>query len=338
MIHLNVGRVEHVHSISLPLASSEPEAVGKLAEGVTLKVFAQGGAEFANFLRLPLEVQDMIWKATFEPRTVRAIGYSVFPGDLPWDDYEVWDSFNDDQKLQPSRHCLLLECSRLHVRHLTTYGVCRRSREVALATYGPLLGNNTTPFHSDLDTIELLAWRPAHTENSDITTSISRYASEQGGMESVTLPPEFLQMMAPDSILTIEDGPVYFEEQGKSLHPRPYFPPYSRRWQWAFFGMPFESARNVVLCLNPYTYWKDGICPWANTMFPNAESLTMHTYVKNIGLETSTWGNTEMDRDVYQAFLNQTFESMILKHKEGSWPRLKTIGFTRQSVAGSIPY
>ncbi|MBE3049507.1 hypothetical protein IMZ48_44810, partial [Candidatus Bathyarchaeota archaeon] len=186
----NVGHIEHLHHIRLPLVSSDPEAVGEITDTVANKIYARGVAEFANFSRLPLELQDKVWRATFEPRTVRAIGYSGLP--------------------PPAPLSLLLESDPLHVKYLPAFSVCRRSRAVALATYGPILDDNTTSFHPDLDTIEVV-WLRGMTP--DCPSFVSRYASMRNGVESLIMPTGFWRMLRYGSASGTGDGPIYMREK-----------------------------------------------------------------------------------------------------------------------------
>lgn len=329
---LNVGHVEHVHQIRFPLASSDPEAIKEIAEDVARKVYAQGNGEFARFPRLPSEIQDMIWKATIEPRTVRAIGYSKAVDSGAESDSEP-EHFGPEP---PLNSYLALECNALHVRLVPAYSVCRRSRAVALATYGPLLDNNTTPFHPDLDTIELVRCFPLNWCEADAPRAISRYASEQGRIDFVKLPQKLVRTMRNEwestltgfvkSTWSVKDQPLYFKEAIDKKGPHDLRP---WRRQWALSQVPLVAAKNVVLChQSGHFCMLEQTCLWASVMLPNTEALTIRTNVGDMRSQVLHAGD-----EWAQSRLSETFSSMILKHKEeGCWPKLKTIDFTRQCV------
>lgn len=71
MKSLNVGHVEHVHQIRLPLASSDDAAIEEAADEATRMIYESDNV-FAYFWRLPVEVQTLVWEATLELKTFRA--------------------------------------------------------------------------------------------------------------------------------------------------------------------------------------------------------------------------------------------------------------------------
>lgn len=71
MKSLNVGHVEHVHQIRLPLASSDDAAIEEAADEATRMIYESEDV-FTCFPRLPVEIRKLIWEATFEPSIFRA--------------------------------------------------------------------------------------------------------------------------------------------------------------------------------------------------------------------------------------------------------------------------
>lgn len=318
---LNVGPVEHLLSVDIPLASDDDEEILEdIADEAARRTFFLGNGEFSKFPNCPMEIQDMIWKATIEPRTVRAIGY--------FEDSEVdWIGFWDDQP--PLKHWIVHECNPLHVKYLPIYSVCRRSRAVALAIFGQPLGNNTTLFHSHLDTVELVGWCSTNFPDGEMRPTVSRYASEQGGVETVKLPLEIMEVMTPAQHWNAENGTVYFNEQAGKDFRRTRKP--SR--QWALSGLPFVRARNVVLCHD--LSFPAELCVasyWAAAMVPNVEVLTIRTYSQNAIYDNG------YEQKIFQDSLCDSLHTLMLKHREGYWPKLKTVQFTRQVVSWANPF
>lgn len=68
---LNVGHVEHVHQIRLPLASSNGAAIKEAADEATRRIYESKNV-FAYFRNIPAEIQTLVWEATFEPKVFRA--------------------------------------------------------------------------------------------------------------------------------------------------------------------------------------------------------------------------------------------------------------------------
>ena len=324
MTPLNVGRVEPVLRLNLPATRNYPLGWARdIGDMVADKVFGLGVGEFCNFPRLPLEVQDMIWEATFEPRTVRAIGYSEYTPTNEETEIYLHDV--------PAKHSLVVECNPLHVRCLSIYSVCRRSRAVAMAMYGPLLNNHTVPFHPDLDTVELVGYHSINHQNTHITPFASRYPSEQGGTGSVTLPQDLVLMLDNTDDWSTQDGRIYQQvEPNDNANKLRSLGLWAR--QWAFCGVPFERAKKVVVCHDAGTRDSlEEVLVGASVTLPNVEVLTIRSYVENMQLKAVD------DHILYnRMILGEKISWMFERHEEGCWPRLKTIDFTRQSVSEYI--
>lgn len=149
---LNVGHVEHVISVDLPLVSDDnSETLEDITDDMARRAFDIGNNEFSKCPWFPMEIQDMVWKATIQPRTVRAIA-QIEETEAEWDELE----WNEVWYYQSLGRWIIHERNPLHVKHFPIYSVCRRSRAVALATFGHPIDNNTTLFHPDLDMLELV--------------------------------------------------------------------------------------------------------------------------------------------------------------------------------------
>lgn len=312
---LNVGPIEHVHRIRLPLASSDDLAIQSAADEAARKTFTQEGPKFAYFPRLPPEVQTMIWEATLEPRTFRAWGYTESPKALGYQGHYLWNSMD--------RRWLLVECSPFRQAHIPLYGVCRLSRALALSTYGTPYptGEGTHVFlHPDLDTIEVLGHSCHVFEGKDtMWPFVSRDASKDRGIEDVTV-----KMVNP----ACDELPIYWGRQ--ALSPS-HDAPADSRADWLILGVPLDRAKRVVLCHDPRAPFRlNEIADWAGAMLPNVEELTLRSHIDP--LEDYPHAHAPA-----QERMGQYVGRMMLAHKRGRWPRLRTIDFTRQSVPGCGP-
>lgn len=297
-----VGNVEHFHRVHLPLGAKDA------GEAVARKIFALG-PQFIHFPELPLEVQDMIWEASLEPRVFRAWGYTR---EDPWGG-GAWRPENPE-------HWLVLECSVPRWKHLAVYSVCRRSRALALAVYGPAAPDNAPLFHPGLDTVEVLGLGAGSFDGGGvgISNAVSRNASEDRGIEDLRV-----QLGEPVGGVVVPGRRVYHADQTAHNGRKPL----SSRAKWMLIGMPFRKARRVVLCHDTrYPRELDRISEWAGHMLPDTEEITVRSYVGDLG--RTERGARQMGVEV---------DRMMRAHEEGRWPRLRTVDFTRQSVPSLQP-
>lgn len=288
---LSTTAPEHVHRVRLPVASAEDAA-----EEVAFKTFAQGGGRFTFFPRLPAEIQDMIWKATIEPKTFRA--------------------WTVKEEMEEGLEWLLVECTHYRRTHIPISRVCRRSRAIAVQTYGVPSQDNPILFSPRLDTVFIHGHEGVDSFDEKFwLTYESPEASDDAPGPVVELSTAELM---PES--RAEHGalkPLYWLEEhdllGLRIVPVRY---------WVAFRTPFERARNVVLSGKPSCLYAAAAA--ASTLLPNIEELTIRACLSRKGQR-----RVEQDMARWKDIVKRI---ICLSQTEGWWPRLGAIDFERQSL------
>ncbi|MBE3046130.1 hypothetical protein IMZ48_27050 [Candidatus Bathyarchaeota archaeon] len=309
----NVGPIEHLHHVRLHPGPGprSPVAAGETADEVARKMFDRGG--FTCFARLPQEIQNMIWKATFEPRTFRAWGYNLHK-----------------QREKAPFWCLEIEAKPSRAYHIPAFRVCRRSRDLALAAYGSPCNDssappqpdldNPVPFHPDLDTLEVLGcYLDNYRKMVEFGPLVSRDASEQDGVEYVSLIHRNTR---------IERGGSWAERVHQSQDEESDRDP-PRHWVCTY--RQFKRAKNVVLCHDARSERTlHIIATWGRAMLPNVETLTVRSYIGE-SLEPA-------EEKQQRVWLSRAIKPFMDGIARGTvWPRMRTVDFTRQHAPKRDP-
>ena len=305
---LNIGPIEHVHAIHrvqlTPGPDNDAAAINARVDEVVRRTFGLGGGEFSLFSRLPLEIQDMIWEAALEPRTLRAWGCRtlVHP--------------QDAERQSAGSDWLMVECGRDRQSYIPLYAVCQRSRAVAVGSYGLPSRDNPVPFNPALDTLEVLGHDYTETKDLPAKQRVALVAAREAGVGGIDE-----NVVSRFRTTCDSGGNTYY--WAKQLHGR-LGPP---RW-WAVLPAPFIRARSVVLCHHARAHGGLRlISDWAGAMFPDLEEVTVRTYVGDIrGSEGGEW---------HRECLRSSAHALMLEGGK-SWPKLRTLNFTRQCLPGDL--
>lgn len=207
---------------------------------------------------------------------------------------------------------------------IPAFSVCRRSRDLALATYGTPSDSNPVPFHPELDTVEVLGYGFSRRSGSrlEIGPLISRDASGEGRLEYVSLI-HHENPMASGS---------WWAERVYTRQERSANPP--RHW---ISSPTFERARNVVLC---HKTWSPatlpGIVRRARDLLPNVETLTLRAYFREMPeapKHTPKYDleNRPQDHKLDCLLLGNAIRNiMAWLQRPDFWPPVRTVDFTRQ--------
>ena len=297
------GDVEHVDRVCLPRTSRDVLEV-KL-ENTVPKVTPEG-SQFPNFLRLHLEIQDMVWKATLESRIVYAIGYSS----------ETIAPTNDPAvDLITIRQWILLQARPLYAKYIPIFHVCRRSRIMTLSIYGSPF-NGIASFHPDLDTLEISDLLEAESaESVKIGPFPPRNATPQGRFRYVKLEKSF-SFATLELAWETDPAPVYV----KGAPTRANYPYENSLRRWVVLKAPFKRAKNLVFYVGAWALHNvHYVFYWAISLVPNTESITIRVYVPEGDVLP---GN--------RATLRKAVRRMVANCGVEGWSRLKTIDFERQ--------